>query len=444
MKKIRNIYIHIPFCLKKCSFCDFAVYAIGSKQPNKSFFDSKTSADYVSNLIAEIEFMGSYYKDKFNFKESLKSIYFGGGTPTLLETQYFEAILNTLSKYFKFNKQDTEISLESDPNTFDSAKLENLYDLSFNRITMGVQSLDERVFKHLNRSHTLKNSIESIEVIKNSPFSNNFGLDLIQGLPEQSLESSMSDLSTLNKYQVPHLSIYMLTLEKNSSLFKKYKKEYFTESKQGEISDMFCASHNYLEANNYEHYEISNFSKKGKNSVHNKAYWDGFSEYYGFGSSASSYFLGMRFKKPNSIVKYYDYVSKTNNNPSYFEAFINENDENMDTEVVGKNIHNKNNNNKSDFDISHSQIIELKYLLMNQIRRKEGINLLEVKSNFGIKYYEKIKSFFLAHAYNMNSISDKIINLEQYNNCETINIKFPEGILISDEILINLFYCLEQ
>jgi oxygen-independent coproporphyrinogen III oxidase len=310
--KLKNIYIHIPFCKKKCSFCDFSIYAVGNnsfKDPQlKKYFDEVLSDEYVDKLVNEIKIFG----DNFGSKENLlKSIYFGGGTPTLLHPSKIEKILNTVSKYFSFNSQETEISIESDPNTFDKEKLNYLTDnIGFNRITMGVQSLDPKVFKHLNRSHNIEDTFKSIDLIKQSKFENNFGLDLIQGLPDQTVESAINDIKTLNNLNIPHLSVYMLSLENNSSLFRKYEKEYISAKKQNDIADMFCLTHDFLSKNYYEQYEISNFCKNSKYSVHNKCYWDGFSEFYGFGSSASSYFLNKRFKKPKSIKKYKEFVDK--------------------------------------------------------------------------------------------------------------------------------------
>jgi len=425
--KLKNIYIHIPFCKKKCSFCDFSIYAVGNNcfkdSQQKKNFDDILSEDYVEKLIKEINFFGRNFGSK---DYPLKSIYFGGGTPTLLNPLKIEKIINSLSKYFSFNSRETEISIESDPNTFDNEKLNYLTDnIGFNRITMGVQSLDSKVFRNLNRSHSLEDTLGSIDLIQQSKFKNNFGLDLIQGLPDQTLESAISDIKFLNNLDIPHLSVYMLSLENKSSLFRKYEKEYNSEKKQNEIADMFCFTHEFLSNNHYEQYEISNFSKDSKYSVHNKSYWDGVSEFYGFGSSSSSFFLNKRFKKPKSIIKYYEFVDNITKG--------------INPEFEFSNYMTKFNENK-EFN-QDLELTNLKFLLLNQLRRREGINLNDIKMKFNENYYNIINDYFTNKNCKYLSKENDIKYLISKNN--NVFVKFPEGALISDEILVDLYNFIE-
>ena len=393
---IKNIYIHIPFCRKKCTFCDFSIYAVGSKFNNQDLYEK-----YITNLKNEIKFIFGNY---LNYFGNINSLYFGGGTPSLIHPKFIESVIQEISKYCKFS-YDAEISLESDPNTFDKETLKFYSDIGVNRITMGIQSLDENVLKNLNRSHSKTEALKSIELLKSSEI--NFGLDLIQGLPNQDIFSFENDLKFLSSLDVQHLSIYMLSLEKNSSLYKKYNKEYNSQIKQDLLTDMFIMSHQYLSSEGYEHYEISNFCKNNKISKHNKSYWDGLSEFYGFGSSASSYFNGKRFAKPSSISKYYQFI---NNIDKTFEDFINDNDS---------------------LDEDSTEVRNLKYYLLNQIRRKEGINMTILKKNFNNDYYNKINNFFQNRNLGLS---------EAYSNeDEFIRLKYPFGILVSDEILVDLF-----
>ena len=446
IKPIRNIYIHLPFCKKKCSFCDFSVYAIGNSSNHHVNNHTQTLyKNYIETLIKEVRYIGRKYPQLFNqiptdVNSKKNSIYFGGGTPSLLPAEYIELILNEIKQITNFNFSDTEISLETDPGTFDDNKLLTYHQLGINRITMGVQSLDPAVLVNLNRSHSLDETKMSLEIINRSKFRNSFGIDFIHGLPNQDLNSIKRDFEYLSKYIIPHLSIYMLSLEKNSSLFKKYDKVYKSTTKQEEIADMFIWTYNYLKEK-YDHYEISNYAfKKVQNvdpvdqcnnylphnnhSIHNTSYWDGFSNFYGFGSSASSFFCGNRFKKPKSIKKYFKFVDDISNDDNYFDNYM-------------RNINDSSElNEDGDYTNDHPEVKELKYVLLNQIRTKNGINLSQINCNFS-KYSPKILQFF-EDLKNDNYLG-KYIRTHYLGSESYVSVEFTEGILLSDEILVRLF-----
>jgi oxygen-independent coproporphyrinogen-3 oxidase len=406
---MKNLYIHIPFCKRKCSFCDFSIYAVGKN--DKSDFNKDIYSKYINAIKNEISFIFTNFKSKFT---NIETIYFGGGTPTLINPTHLEIILNEIKKHTTFSN-NIEISLESDPNTFTKDSLTYYKQIGFNRITMGIQSLDRNVQRNLNRSHTIEDVYGSLSLIQNSSFVNNYGVDLIQGLPKQSIKSVMDDLRVLaGEYKVPHLSVYMLSLEKNSALYNRYNKEYSSALKQDELADMYIATHNYLKERSYDHYEVSNYCLSDKSSKHNIAYWDGFSQYYGFGLSSSSNFSNKRFAKPKSVVKYLDFIEKLNLDNFY--EFV-----------------EKNNDMSEKINDDNNEVRKLKYLLLNQIRRKEGINLREVYLNFDRIYFQRIKMFFEQLKYK------NLFEFQSDNDKESVRMIFPEGILLSDEILVDLF-----
>ena len=400
MRKLtKNIYIHLPFCKKKCSFCDFSIHAIGSKYNQDE--DNDLFGNYTQYLTRELDYVLKNYNHMFS---EIETIYFGGGTPSLLPEHHIDAILKTINKHVSFSKE-IEISLESDPATFNKNKVMAYNSLGINRMTMGIQSLNPDVFKNLNRSHTIQDVFNSLDILKNT-FKGGLGVDLIMGLPEQNISDILSDLKYLIAEDIKHISIYMLTLEEKSTMYRFFNEEYKKKSYNEKVADMYTSTYDLLVKMKYESYEISNFCKEGKYSRHNEAYWDGYSEFYGFGNSAASLFMGSRFSNPKSIIKYFNHVDSLYNCKDHLSKIIKEN--------------------------STSVLDAIKYVLLNNIRRKIGIDIIRINKEFGEIISNYIKEFFSGNRFDLN-------HEEEY-----IRIKFPEMALISDEILVDLFIYLED
>ena len=284
---IESCYIHIPFCNQICSYCDFCKMYANDELINK----------YLNALSNEID---TYYTN-----DNLKTIYIGGGTPSSLEKEeldYLFDILNNLKK-----DQECEFTFECNLNDIDEFLLSYLKDKGVNRISIGVESFDKKVLKILGREYNF-NIKDRIDLAKK--YFSNINIDLIYGIKGQTINDLKKDLQKFIELNVPHISIYSLILEDNTIL-KINNYEEIDEDLNREMYDYICK---FLKENNYNHYEISNFSKEGYESIHNLNYWNN-GKYYGFGLGASGYIDDIRYTNTRSITKYinskYRYIMET-------------------------------------------------------------------------------------------------------------------------------------
>ena len=273
----QSAYIHIPFCKSKCKYCSFVSYA-GCNEAKKK--------RYVETLLKEISF---FYK-----KEPLKTLYIGGGTPTLLESPDIKRVLDC----FEF-LPDAEITVETNPETIDYDYLCDLKKSGVNRLSIGVQSFDDRILKTIGRIHSSKKAIETVDTAKAAGFSN-ISLDFIYGLPFQSIDGFADDLAKAVELGVSHISLYGLKIEKGCAFYTNPPKNIADEDLQ---ADMYLAAIDVLSKAEFLHYEISNFCKDGKISYHNTNYWKA-QEYYGFGAAAHGYTEGVRYSNFCSLEEY--------------------------------------------------------------------------------------------------------------------------------------------
>ncbi len=275
-------YIHIPFCYRKCPYCAFLSF-------------EKRLAEiplYLKALRSEIE--------SFETTKQVKTIYFGGGTPSLLKPHQIEELIESISKRFKIDDKP-EITLEMIPVDAKKEKLKLLKRAGVNRISLGVQSFNERKLKILNRIHSAKQSLISIENTINAGI-HNISIDLIYGLKETEKELTL-ELKQATELDIKHISTYMLSIEKNTPFYKYSNSGKLPVSSDEEIAKEYLLICDFLKNSGFEHYEISNFSKKGYESIHNSSYWLGY-EYKGFGLGASSFLGGERLKNPESLKGY--------------------------------------------------------------------------------------------------------------------------------------------
>ena len=272
---IEHAYIHIPFCIRKCKYCSFV-----------SGKDIKNKEQYINALIYEI-------RNKYN-QEKLKTIYIGGGTPSLLETDDINKILSE----FKYEKT-AEITLEANPETVSLNKFIEYKNMGINRISLGVQTFNDHLLKLIGRKHTNKDIYSAIDTIKSSGF-DNYSIDLIYGLPEQSLSMFEEDLKQAVNISPKHISTYGLKIEEGSFFYDNMPNNIPDNDVQAE---MYLLLSKILKENGFNHYEISNFAREGYESKHNCAYWLN-KEYYGFGLNASGYERNMRYKNISALNEY--------------------------------------------------------------------------------------------------------------------------------------------
>lgn len=272
---VKSAYIHIPFCKSKCHYCSFV-----------SFNKLDLKKDYIKALLKEIE---------FNYQgEVLNTLYFGGGTPSVLEYTDFAQVLRKLK-----TNSNTEITTELNPEGVNYGYLRALYDLGINRISLGCQTFDDVLLKQINRRHNAGQVIDAVKVAQDVGF-DNISLDFIYGLPNQTIESFLKDLKMAVGLGVQHISLYGLKIEEGCYFYDNMPDNLPDDDEQ---ADMYLGAIQTMKDLKFEHYEVSNFSKKGFNSRHNLTYWNN-EEYYGFGVGAHGYVNGVRYGNVETIEEY--------------------------------------------------------------------------------------------------------------------------------------------
>ncbi len=369
-----GIYIHIPFCKTRCIYCDFFSATKG------------VPSQYVDVLCEEIRLQKDYLG-----KEAIKTIYFGGGTPSQLGVSDFKKIFDALSQ--NFNLDTIEVTLEANPDDISKEYLDSIKDLPFNRISLGVQSFDNYELEFLNRRHNGQSAIDAVKLCQEAGL-DNISIDLIYGVPCSSgLETWKKTIQQALELNVQHISAYSLTYEEGTALSKMVE-----SGKVEPIDDdvslcMFEYMIDELGKNGFEHYEISNFAKPGYRSKHNSSYWSG-THYLGLGASAHSYNGKTRQWNVSSLDEYIKTI-QNGEIPAELEV------------ITPQTAHND--------------------YIITRLRTKEGINLDELASLFGEK--SKNRCLKLGEPY----IKDSLLILE--DNILRITYK---GIFISDSIMRDL------
>jgi oxygen-independent coproporphyrinogen-3 oxidase len=287
-----GIYIHIPFCKQKCTYCDF--------------YFSTTFEEYRKEMIATI--CQEIVLRAFELKgEKLKSIYFGGGTPSLLTKQELKDILTQTKRLFHIEK-DAEITLEANPDDINIHQLKIWRDAGINRLSIGIQSFRAEDLSWMNRAHSVEEAENAVRLAQEAGFQN-ITVDLIYGLPNLTLEEWKGHIQRVLDMDVPHLSAYCLTVEEKTALNKLVKEKKIIPANEDQQSDQFELLVSMTELAGFEQYEISNFAKNGQYAVHNTNYWTG-QAYLGIGPSAHSFDGESRRWNVSNNRKYMEYMGK--------------------------------------------------------------------------------------------------------------------------------------
>ena len=297
-----SAYIHIPFCRRRCYYCDFPISVIGN-----SASKSTMVTEYVDRLCQEIITTKTdiEYREKTPTARKLQTIFFGGGTPSLLSAKLISQILQQLSAKFGI-REDAEISLEIDPGTFDKVQLQDYLAAGVNRFSLGVQAFQPELLQISGRSHSVEDIFRAIELFKQVGITN-FSLDLISGLPQQTIQQWQDSLVQAIEIEPQHISCYDLVLEPVTAFGKQYRSGIKPLPTDEDTATMYRLGQQMLTDAGYQHYEISNYAKKGYQCSHNRVYWQNDS-YYGFGMGAASYVEGKRFTRPRTRREYYAWV----------------------------------------------------------------------------------------------------------------------------------------
>ena len=291
MEKV-GCYIHIPFCQRKCYYCDFCAYMNVEDR-----IDS-----YIKNLKKEI----NSYQERLSV--DIDSIYIGGGTPSYIDPVYIKKIIDEVRK-FKISDLK-EFTIECNPNSISKEKLAIYKDIGINRISLGVQSFDDEVLGAIGRNHTADIALKDIDMIRNAGF-DNLSFDLMLNLPKQSYRSIKNDLEMVKKISPEHISWYSLILEEGSRFYALDKKGKLDLMEDDDEVDIFEEIIEELDSLGLKRYEISNFAKKGYESYHNKKYWEG-RGYIAFGMSGSGYLTNYRYTNTRNFIHYEQKIGQGN------------------------------------------------------------------------------------------------------------------------------------
>ncbi|MBB6714675.1 radical SAM family heme chaperone HemW [Clostridium gasigenes] len=282
-----SLYVHVPFCKQKCFYCDFPSYAA-----LESLME-----DYVEALCTEIEEKASGYL--------IKSIFIGGGTPSYLETHQIRKVLNCISRLNLM--ENMEFSMECNPGTLEAEKLIAMFEGGVNRISMGLQAVQDGLLKDIGRIHTFKQFEKNFKLARKIGFKN-INIDLMFGLPHQKVSQWRETLETIAKINPEHISAYSLIIEEGTCFYKMWNEDKLILPSEDDEREMYEITKGVLKEYGYNQYEISNYSKEGYECEHNKVYWRCM-PYLGVGSSSSSFMDNYRFKNINNIKKYIENIS---------------------------------------------------------------------------------------------------------------------------------------
>ena len=288
--KPTSAYVHIPFCTQICYYCDFS----------KVFIKNQPVDSYLEHLIEEY--------DSYDIKK-LRTLYIGGGTPTALSAPQLAFLLEKLTDKLDLSYLE-ELTIEANPGDLDQEKIAVLKDSPVNRVSLGVQTFNDRMLKQIGRSHSEKDIYENIANLKKAGF-DNISIDLIYALPKQTMEDVKINVAKAIALDIPHMSLYSLILENHTVFMNRMRRGKLPLPKEDLEAEMFDYIIAELEKAGFEHYEISNFSKPGFESRHNLMYWDN-AEYYGIGAGASGYVDGVRYKNHGPIRHYLQAVEAGN------------------------------------------------------------------------------------------------------------------------------------
>ncbi len=371
-----GIYIHIPFCKRTCHYCNF--------YHTNTF---KHQNGLITSLLRELGLQRSFFDTT-----KVATIYFGGGSPSILPTDAINNILERANECFDIS-DTSEVTLEANPEDLTHAKLRELKGIGINRLSIGVQSFNDKDLLFLGRKHSVEQSIEAITMAQDCGF-NNISIDLIYGLESQKMVDWENNLTKVLEYAIPHLSAYCLTVEPNTGLSHLIEKGKLPDIKEEHAAMQFELLIDFMQSNKYHHYEISNFCKEGMQSIHNSNYWLG-AQYLGVGPSAHSYNGKIRQWNISDIDQYIESIHK---NAVPFEK----------EELTPSQKYNE--------------------YIMTSLRTYWGCKMDKIHSDFGEKYYQELKGT------SQKYIDQSLINDEQQKLVLT-----DKGKLFADKIIGDLF-----
>ena len=373
-----GIYIHIPFCTQRCLYCDFY-----------SNTEMQHKDDFCQALMREIVLRKDYLGG-----EPIETLYIGGGTPSQLPAETYQQLLEVVDKYHSLSNCK-EITLEANPDDLSPSYIHTLRTLPFNRISMGVQSFDDSDLHFLRRRHDAAQAIKAVRDCQDAGFTN-LSIDLIYGLPHQTLEAWDKNLSQALALNVPHLSAYHLTYEEGTALYRLWQSGKVKQVDEDLSEHLFIQLIQRLKDAAYEHYEISNFAKEGKYAQHNTAYWQE-KKYMGLGPSSHSFDIESRQWNVSSLK---EYIAALRENTPLFER--------------------------------ETRTLDMRYneYILTSLRTMWGISLSHITTSYGEKYKEHL----------LHQATPFMEQGSLIREADTLCLSATKGIFISDGIMAALMY----
>ena len=395
-------YIHIPFCRRRCFYCDFPISVLGDRTRGE---DSGTIVEYINILCQEIAATPALGKP-------LTTVFFGGGTPSLLSPQQIGKILTTLANKYGI-ANDGEISLEIDPATFDLPQIQGYRNAGITRFSLGVQAFQDELLQVCGRSHTTADILAAIDLIRQVDIPE-FSIDLISGLPKQTIGQWEESLGKAIAIAPTHISVYDLIIEDGTAFGRYYQPGSQPLPTDETTAQMYRLTQQILTNSGYEHYEISNYAQPGHQCRHNRVYWEN-RPYYAFGMGAASYLNRHRFTRPRKRQEYYTWVKQLIASNGLIDApQVDEHDILLETLMLG-------------------------------LRLAEGLELSVLAEKFGSKTLEKIwhclQPYYQTGWVEILGNNGANISL---NPTGRLKLTDPEGFLFSNTVLAALFSYLEK
>jgi putative oxygen-independent coproporphyrinogen III oxidase len=394
-------YIHIPFCRRRCYYCDFPVFVLGDRKNGTNSGNIHIYLDVLSREIAT----------QTNYGAPLRTIFFGGGTPSLLTPAQIGEILAQLAAKFGI-ASGAEISMEIDPGTFDRSQLAGYLWAGVNRVSMGVQAFQDELLQLSGRSHTVADIYAAVDIMHQTDLTN-WSLDLISGLPKQTPDDWADSLDRSISLAPQHISCYDLIVEPQTPFAKQYQPGDRPLPSDEATAQMYRTAQSMLTAAGYQHYEICNYARPKSECQHNLTYWRNL-PYYAFGMGAASYVDGSRFTRPRKTDTYYQWVADGCDRP---------------VESVG----------------DRDRLLET---LMLGLRLREGVVLDPIASTFGAAILDDIWQCLFQYQRSgwvevLGCDEQVIKDVSRLSEADSIRLADPDGLLFSNVVLSDIFARLE-
>jgi putative oxygen-independent coproporphyrinogen III oxidase len=414
-----SAYLHVPFCRRRCYYCDFPVFVVGDRKNGEN---SGTIVQYVAVLCQEIQATP-------NLGASLKTVFFGGGTPSLLSVSQLSHILETIDGKFGI-AAGAEISIEIDPGTFTLEQLRGYAAAGVNRVSLGVQAFQDELLQACGRSHSVAEILEAVEIVRSAGIVN-FSLDLISGLPHQTLEQWEASLKWAVAISPTHLSSYDLIVEPLTAFGRYFEAGAQPLPADETAAQMYRLAREILTDSGYEHYEISNYARDGYQCRHNRVYWEN-RPYYGLGMGAASYVEGRRLTRPRKTQEYYQWVRNLSETTSA-----------ATTQLGGETQTDIHPAIEPNFQVSDNDV--LLETLMLGLRLAAGVSLSALTEKFTQQTVDRIWHCLqpywrqgLVEIVNAGAIAT-LVEGEKLPLSGNLRLSDPEGFLFSNTILADLF-----